>query len=71
MSPQVEKTGGPSEYPKIAMDIKYNYYAGETSFNCPCGERGIYMDESGQTYKCECGRLYRLRYYVEFEEPES
>jgi len=56
---------------QIARDIKYNWSAGEVSFNCPCGEKDIFMDESGQTSECACGRVYRLHHYIEVEEPKS
>ncbi len=50
---------------RIATDIKYNWSAGEVSFDCPCGEVEIYLDES--EHECVCGRVYRLRHYVEVE----
>lgn len=45
--------------------IKYNWAEEATSFDCPCGAKDIIISESGVTVTCFCGRVYRLRHYVE------
>lgn len=50
--------------------VHYQWTAGEVCFDCPCGETEIIMGEGGDVKQCDCGRVYRLRHYVEVDETE-
>lgn len=56
---------------KMPTDIKYNWYASEVSFDCPCGLRGVIMDADDEVFECECGRRYRVVHYVEVSIPSG
>lgn len=56
---------------KMATDIKYNWSAGEVSFDCPCGMWGIIQDADDEVFECECGRRYRVVHFVEVSIPSG
>lgn len=47
-----------------ARDIEYLNTDEWTEIRCPCGNE-IQFSESGQTEKCECGRMYRYSTKIE------
>jgi hypothetical protein len=60
----VKSIGWVSAYPSIT--IRWSEEA--TCFNCPCGVKDIVLSEGDDTVKCDCGRTYRLRHYVEVDQ---
>lgn len=48
-----------------ATNIHFQWSAGEVCFDCPCGEKEIIISESGIERECVCGRIYRVRHFVE------
>lgn len=53
--------------PVAIGEVNYLYAAGEMGFTCPCGAT-VAIDDEPVT--CTCGRLYRVRHYLEVKEKE-
>lgn len=51
--------------PAAIGEVNYHYTAGEMGFTCPCGAT-VAIDDEPVT--CTCGRLYRVRHYLEVKE---
>lgn len=51
--------------PVAIGEVNYHYAAGEMGFTCPCGAT-VAIDDEPVT--CTCGRLYRVRHYLEVKE---
>ena len=51
----------------IENDLRYHWDASEVCFDCPCGETDIRLNSDGDSWKCECGRVFRLVHRVEVE----
>lgn len=55
-----------SSFRPVAIgEVNYHYAAGEMGFTCPCGAT-VAIDDEPVT--CTCGRLYRVRHYLEVKE---
>lgn len=50
-----------------ADDIKHNWSESTSSFDCPCGEKNLVIDGESEPIECRCGRVYRVRHYVEVD----
>lgn len=60
--PQVD----PTRYRTVETgEVTYEYRAGEMGFTCKCGESHA-IDE--YELVCACGRIYRVRHYLEVKE---
>lgn len=60
--PQVET----AQYRTVETgEVTYEYSAGEMGFTCKCGESHA-IDE--YELVCACGRIYRVRHYLEVKE---
>lgn len=45
---------------RLAKDVKWHWFDCTVSFDCPCGEQEISMDEESEDIECECGRIYKF-----------
>lgn len=57
----------PTFRPVAIGEVNYLYAAGEMGFTCPCGAT-VSIDDEPVT--CTCGRLYRVRHYLEVKEAQ-
>jgi len=66
MSEDVDKHEGPF---KPARDVTFTWEDGSVGFNCPCGVEEIILSDGGDMKRCDCGRVYRLVFYLEVYDP--
>lgn len=45
---------------RMVHDVEFHWFDCNTSFDCPCGETEIYMDEETNKVECKCDRIYKF-----------
>lgn len=54
-----------------ADDISFHWSDYSCMFDCPCGIKEIILSESGESKRCDCGRVYKLVAYVGMVQEQS